>query len=157
MGDSDSALSTLLAAEAVREVLARYCERLDEYDLDGTAATFTDDVVTDYGPGRGGRVEGRVAVRDRIARGQSTFRRTHHQLGQSRIEIEGTTANAVTYVTAWHELWDGSRATVYLRYCDRLERRADEWLIADRRVEASGVVGFEGVEWTWVQRRPPDV
>lgn len=157
MSMNDAALRELVDRQAIAEVLARYCERLDEYDIDGVAATFTEDVVTDYGAGRGGRVVGRAAVRNRIASGQASFRRTAHQLGQSIVSIEGNTANATTYVTAWHEWLDGRQDALRLRYVDVLRRtNAEGWLIAERRLEAMGVEGFEGTEWTWVSRSSPD-
>jgi ketosteroid isomerase-like protein len=138
-------------------LLARYCECVDRYDLDGVAATFTDDAVTDYGPGRGGEVAGREAIRERIGRGQAEFRRTHHQLGQTLLEEEGKGAlTATTYVTATHERWAGEHETACLRYVDRLVAGDDgEWRIASRRVEASVVDGFAGVPWAWVPRAQP--
>lgn len=146
----------LLDRQAIVDTLARYCERVDEYDLDGMADTFCDDAVTDYGPGRGGLVVGRVAIRARIAQGQATFRRTSHQLGQSRVQLRGDEADAVTYVTAWHE-WrdDGRQEALRLRYVDVLRRTPDGWRIAARKVEALGVEGFAGVEWMWVRRAEP--
>ena len=154
--DSDDA-RVLLDRARITDVLARYCERLDEYDIDAMAQTFTEDAVTDYGPGRGGRVVGRAAIRDRIATGQAAFRRTSHQLGQCLVTIDGDRADAVTYVTAWHEWADGRQDALRLRYVDVLRRvDADTWLVAERRVEAMGVEGFEGTEWTWVQRQRPE-
>ena len=85
-------LRTLVDRQQIADLLARYCQALDEYDIDAVAATFADDVVTDYGAGRGGRVVGRDAVRDRIAAGQAAFRRTAHQLGQSLVELDGDRA-----------------------------------------------------------------
>lgn len=142
---------------AVEDVLATYCVCLDEYDIDGVAATFTEDCVTDYGPGKGGTVQGRTALRDRIARSQAAFARTHHQLGQILVTVDGDGAEALSYVTAWHERHDGSRDTLRLRYVDRLARTADGWRIARREIVVSAVEGFEGVEWRWVKRRPPQV
>lgn len=147
----------MLDRQAIIDTLARYCERLDEYDIDAMAATFCEDAVTDYGPGRGGLVRGREAIRARIANGQAAFRRTSHQLGQSLVSIAGDEATATTYVTAWHE-WrdDGRQEALRLRYVDRLRRTDAGWLIAERRVEALGVEGFHGVEWVWVHRAEPD-
>lgn len=152
----DQRVEELLDRSEIADLLATYCERLDEYDIDGMATTFAEDVVTDYGPGRGGEVTGRDAVRDRIAAGQATFRRTAHQLGQSLVTIEGDRAYATTYVTAWHEWHDGRQEELRLRYVDELRREGGSWLIAQRRVEAMGVEGFEGTEWTWVPRAKPD-
>jgi ketosteroid isomerase-like protein len=140
----------------IADVLARYCERVDEYDLDGVAATFTLDCFTDYGAGRGGPTVGRAAVRERIAQGQAQFRRTHHQLGQSLIHLDGDTAAGITYVTAWHEDWDGSRPVVRLRYVDELVRAPEGWLLSSRRVHAAGIEGrLEDIAWDWVDRALP--
>jgi uncharacterized protein (TIGR02246 family) len=149
-------LQELLDRERIRDLLARYCERLDEYDIDGVAACFTEDAVTDYGAGRGGEIRGREAIATRIRQGQAPFRRTHHQLGQIRIRLTGDHAETTSYQMTWHELESGKTDLVCLRYLDRLERREEEWLIAYRRVEVTLVDGFEGVEWTWVDRRRPD-
>jgi ketosteroid isomerase-like protein len=139
----------------ILDVLAAFCERIDEYDIAGLADVFTEDCFTDYGPGRGGPVAGLTAVQARIARGQAEFRRTHHQLGQSRIRIDGDEATATTYVTASHEHRDGGRSRVHLRYLDRLRRTGPGWRIAERRVHAALVEGMDGVEWVWVPRAEP--
>jgi ketosteroid isomerase-like protein len=147
--------SGLVARHEIADVLASYCELIDAYDIDAVADLFTQDCETDYGPGRGGPVNGRPAVHARIAAGQAEFRRTHHQLGQIRTVIDGTQAESVSYVTAWHERWDGGRAEVRLRYVDTLRLENDGWRIARRRVEVAGAVGFDGVEWNWIPRRVP--
>lgn len=142
---------------AIDDVMALYCERVDEYDIDAVAALFTEDCVTDYGPGRGGEVRGRAAVRDRIAAGQAQFRRTHHQLGQSRVApdpADPDRASATTYVTATHEEWGGAFWRAHLRYVDELVRRDGAWLLAARRVHAAVVEGKPSIAWTWVPRRP---
>ena len=36
----------------IADLMALYCERVDEYDIDAVAELFTPDCVTDYGPGR---------------------------------------------------------------------------------------------------------
>lgn len=151
----ESMMCELLDRQQIADLLARYCQRLDEYDIEGVAATFTDDAITDYGPGRGGEVVGRTEIAARIADGQASFRRTAHQLGQSMITIDGDAAEATTYVTAWHEWRDDRQEALRLRYIDRLSRTAEGWLIAHRRLEAMGVEGFAGTEWTWVQRAQP--
>ena len=102
-------------------------------------------------------MEGRDAIRARIASGQAEFRRTAHVLGQSLVEIEGHHAEGVTYVTAWHEWPDGRQDALRLRYVDVFRRdEGRRWLIAERRVEAMGVEGFEGTEWNWVTRAEPE-
>lgn len=152
-------LATLADRQAIADLLARFCERIDEYDIDAVAELFADDCIVDYGPGRGGERRGREALRERLRKGQGQFRRTHHQLGQTRIEITGDRAAAVTYVTARHERWDGAPETAHLQYRDLFDRSPAGWLICERRVFATIIEGFEGVEWKWVPRaeaRPED-
>ena len=140
----------------IQELLARYCDRLDAHDLDAVAATFTEDARSNYGPGRGGDVVGRAAIRDRIARGQSVFRHTHHQVGHSTITIDGDTATGTAAVLTWHERFNGVRELLALRYVDGYRRVDDTWLISFRRVDVSVVEGFDGTEWNWWQRRSPE-
>ena len=144
---------------AIADLMARYCERVDEYDMDGVAACFTLDCITDYGPGRGGLVTGRAAVRARIAKGQAQFRRTHHQLGQSLITFDpddADRATATTYVTASHEEWDGRQWRAHLRYVDVLRRTPEEgWLLAERRVHAALIENRPELDWVWVPRQQP--
>jgi ketosteroid isomerase-like protein len=148
-------LDELADLEALRRTLATFCLRVDEYDLPALADVFTGDAHVDYGPGRGGPRDGRSAVVARIADGQSEFRRTHHQLGQSVIDLDGDEAHAVTYVTAWHEDWAGHVSEVRLRYVDDLRREERTWRIARRAVLASGAVGFDGTDWNYVPRTIP--
>jgi hypothetical protein len=151
-------LDELIDRAAIAELMALYCERVDEYDIDGVAALFTEDCVTDYGPGRGGLVTGRIAVRDRIAAGQAQFRRTHHQLGQSRVWFDPAApgrAGAVTYVTATHEEPDGSQWRAHLRYLDELARAGRLWQFTARRVQAAVIEGKPSIPWTWVPRQLP--
>ena len=148
-------LERLSDRQEIADLLARFCERVDEYDIDAVVELFTDDCTVDYGPGRGGEQHGREALRDRLRRGQGQFRRTHHHLGQVRVELAGDEASAVTYVTAWHELWEGGRETARLQYRDRFRRVAGGWLISERRTLALGIEGFEGVPWNWLPRATP--
>jgi len=146
---------------AISQTLATFCERIDEYDYAGAAAVFAEDCIVDYGPGRGGPVHGRQACAERFRTGQAEFRLTHHQLGQSRIVLAepGTelAATATTYITAWHERWNGERCVVRLRYLDAFRRVDDDRAeIATRHVHAAGTEGFEGVEWNWVPRALPE-
>lgn len=145
----------LAALEAVRRVVARFCVAVDEYDMDGVADVFTTDAQVDYGPGRGGPCLGRVAVVERIAGGQAEFRRTHHQIGQSLVDLDGARAHAITYVTAWHEDWHGQPSEVRLRYLDDLRLETGIWRIAARIAHVSGAVGFPETEWKYVQRTVP--
>lgn len=152
---SGAELRAVVDEREVRRALARFCTTVDEYDMTALADVFTADAAVDYGPGRGGPRQGRDAVVERIAGGQAAFRRTHHQLGQSLIDVDGDIAHAVTYVTAWHEDWDGRPSEVRLRYVDELRREDGRWRISRRRALASGAVGFDGTAWDYVPRHLP--
>lgn len=139
----------------IRDLLADYCIWLDEGNIAAVRTCFADDATADYGPGRGGLIVGAQAIADRIASGQSTFRRTHHQVGQIRLSLRAPAASTLTYVTAWHERLTGEREIVCLRYVDQLSAADGRWAIANRRVEVSFVDGFPGTEWYWVKRPGP--
>lgn len=153
--EQESDLRSLLLERRIMQTLARYCICLDEYDIEGVATCFTADATADYGPGRGGLIQGREAIAARIERGQAAFRRTHHQIGQVAVTLHRETAMATTYVTAWHEREDGVQEVLCLRYVDRLQLVEDVWLIAQRRVQISFTDGFPGTRWRWVRRRRP--
>lgn len=155
--DRPAGLQLLLDRQAIADVLATCANRLDEYDIDGVGAMFTDNGVMDQGPARGGPIRGRGHIIEGMKHRQARFRRTHHQLGQSMVEILSDTATVVTYVTAWHQTWDGEIQTARLRYRDRLARTMDgHWRIAERTSEAMGVEGFEETMWNWVSRIHPE-
>lgn len=141
---------------AITDVLALYCERIDSYDMDAVVDLFTPDAVMDFGPGRGGVLRGREALRARFAGGQAGFRRTHHHLGQVRLieECDGR-VHAVSSCSAGHELHDGTQWRVGLRYVDVLVRDGS-WRIAERRIEAALVEGGPRDGWTWVDRSEPE-
>ena len=144
---------------AVTDVLALYCERIDEYDMDAVVDLFTTDAVMDFGPGRGGALRGREALRARFAGGQAGFRRTHHHLGQVRLTPDATAAGgrvrAVSSCSAGHEQHDGTQWRIGLRYVDVLVRE-DVWRIAERRIEAALVEGGPRDGWTWIGRNEPE-
>jgi len=130
-----SEVGQLIDRLAISDVIARYCDRLDAPDIDAVAALFTADARTDYGPGRGGDAVGRDAIRERIARGQSAFRRTHHQVGHSTIHhIADDRATGVSAALTWHERFSGERELLALRYIDEFARVQNQWMISYRRV-----------------------
>jgi SnoaL-like protein len=152
--EHDSSIQYLADRQAIADLLATYCERLDEYDIDGVGKVFTDDGAMDQGPGRGGPIRGPAQIVAGMKKRQALFRRTHHQLGQSKVEIEGDCARALTYVIAWHLTWEEKVLIARLRYRDELVRiSGGQWRIARRTSEALGVEGFTEEQWNWVERR----
>lgn len=141
---------------AITDVLALYCERIDSYDMDAVVELFTPDAVMDFGPGRGGALRGREALRARFAGGQAGFRRTHHHLGQVRLTAAADgRVHAVSSCSAGHEMHDGTQWRIGLRYVDVLVHDGS-WRIAERRIEAALVEDGPRDGWTWIGRREPE-
>lgn len=153
MTSSDLSVEYLIDRQKIRDLMTEYCMRLDEYDPDGLVMCFTADGVMNQGPGRGGPVTGRAPIAKGVRERQAIFKRTCHHLGQNTVKIDGDTAGSVTYVTAWHEEWDGTVRVAHLRYVDVLRKVDGDWKIAERSSRAMGVTGFEDAMWNWVERR----
>jgi len=153
--ERDQLLYDLADKQAVTEVLHAYCAHLDKMDLDALAALFTADCLVDYGPEPRLRSYGSQALRRDLERMWRWSRTSHHlsnvsvQLGQDR-----SSAEATSYIFAWHERPDGSTATMMGRYEDQLVRHEGRWLIARRRQLLLGNdAGFD-VNINRFERRP---
>jgi ketosteroid isomerase-like protein len=119
-------------------VLNEYCRALDAMELDSVASLFCDDCVVEYGPEDRLQSRGRAAIRKALER-LWRWKRTSHHLSNIQISFrDDGTADARSYVIAWHERPDGSTATVYGQYEDRLRREADGWRLARRRQMMNG-------------------
>lgn len=138
----------------IADLLAFYCEQIDNYAIGGLSDIFTPECTFDAGPGNGGpRVGNDFSA---MAARQARYRRTQHQLGQSRITFTGPdTADGLTYATAWHQHWDMSTMTARLRYVDQYLRREGRWFIHRRTLEAVGIEGGPEDVWNWADRRQP--
>src|ERR1700733_12769161 len=90
-----------------------------------------------------------------IGRDQAEFDFTHHQLGQTILQIDDDQASAITYCTAWHERHDGTRGTVWIRYLDELVRIDGSWRVRRRSLNLAGADGFDSAGWERVPRRGP--
>ena len=145
-------LKDLLDQQNIRDVLSKYCELLDENKLDEVVQLFSADCVTDYGPGRGGPGVGPEVLRKRFQNNLTGFLRTHHQLGQIRISLDGDKATSVAYVIADHELRNGKRETVRMQYWDRLVCTNGRWRIAYRETRATIVDGEVRIERVMLPR-----
>ena len=107
-----------------------------------------------YGAGPALASQGRAALARSLER-MWRWARTSHHLSNVRITFEGPdAAQAISYVIAWHERPDGSTATVYGQYRDRLVRTAQGWRIARRRMLMNGSDAGFTVPITPLERRP---
>ena len=137
-------LDSLLAKDAITEVIHRVARGTDRLDHELIVSGYWPDGFDDHNSFRGGPVE----FADWVLQVLPHFAATHHFLGQCRIELELNEAKAYveTYCSAHHVGAldaDGkiSDMRMGLRYCDRFERRGDEWRIAKR------VCAFDWAYW----------
>lgn len=157
MHSDTNLLDHISVRTALQEALAAFCLRIDAADYQGVATLFTEDCITDYGPSAGGEIVTRRAFLERIRISQARFRRTHHQLGQMSLSIDGDDVRTVTYVTASHRLHDGSRYTSMLQYHDRWRQTPEGWRISERRTQFCLADVFNSDEPTGPVRWAPRV
>jgi 3-phenylpropionate/cinnamic acid dioxygenase small subunit len=133
-----SRLRQLMDCEEISFLLAEYCRALDAMELDKVAALFSEDCVVEYGPEDRLRSHGRNALRTGLER-LWRWKRTSHHLSNVQIAFRGADeADANSYVMAWHERPDGTTATVFGQYEDKLIRAASGWRLARRRQTMNG-------------------
>jgi len=149
------AVQQLLDRQEIVDVIHAYCRNVDLVDAAEVAALFTEDCVVDYGPGLGEPTRGAAELEARLARGLPRFAATSHHV--SNIEVtflgDGTSANAITYLYAWHRHPDGRPdAVLWAQYHDRFVRTVDGWKIRERVLKVAGQENFD-VEWYPIGRR----
>lgn len=141
--------------QEIADALIGYCVALDRMDLDALAALFTEDCVVEFGPDERLNSRGRAALAKSLER-MWRWTRTSHHLSNVIIEFTGSDeATSRAYVLAWHERPDGTTATVYGQYHDRLQRVDGQWLIAARRMVENGSDAGFTVGLHKLERRPP--
>ncbi len=125
-------LETLIAKQAITEVLHRYCFAVDRMDPELGAQIWHPDGLAHYGPDI---FEGTGAgFIEWVYESHSHCDATSHQVTNIMIEVEGDAATSETYVTACLRM--GSTDIVARgRYRDTWSCRNDSWRIDVRRYE----------------------
>lgn len=124
-------LTSFVDREAIRQCLARLARGEDRRDPQLIGASYWPDSQTDYGVFQGDF----AAYLAWVVPGAEAITNTQHVLGQSYIELSGSTAQAETQVISYHrvDMGAGERDTVIGgRYLDRMEKRDGDWRIASR-------------------------
>ena len=120
--------------EAIRECLFRYSRAIDRRDRPLLDSVFWPDAVTDYGFFAGPVRE----MVDWAFEALATMDQTMHSMTNMLIDIELPVAKVETYYVAYHRRTgpDGLAVDQTLggRYLDRMEKRDDDWRIADRHM-----------------------
>lgn len=142
--------------QAIGELLSRYCIAIDRMELEDLASLFTEDCSVEYGPEPLLQSDGAAALARSLER-MWRWKRTSHHLSNVVITFEEENrADASSHVLAWHERPDGSTATVFGQYQDKLVRLGGSWKIQRRRMVMNGSdAGFTVALFPATRRPPP--
>lgn len=132
-----NALAMLLDYEAIRQVKARYCRRLDTKDWDGFIALFTSDAIMDVQEDTGNPpITGHAAILEQV-RSAIIDAQTAHQVHSSEIDLHGDSADVVTAMqdrVVWAPgmcpIPGGQSITGFGHYTERYVRVDGTWKIA---------------------------
>ena len=142
----DAQIDEMLAKEAIRDALMRYCRGVDRLDADIIRSVYHPDAYDDHA---GRQFTGETVGQGLVDWMTEIMDVTSHNITTSNIEIEGDSAGSEAYTTSMHlQTVDGEQRMLLAiaRYVDRFERRNGEWKIIERVV----VPEFTG--WVEMQR-----
>jgi hypothetical protein len=124
----------------IKQLLARYCHRVDRGTAAEVAVLYAEDAV--LRPFYDGRYEvrGRRAIESWYAYYETHFksrvRHLKHMIMSPLIEVHGARATGATYLLASAVNVDSGDAFIATgTYFDEFVRRDNEWLIATRQIE----------------------
>jgi ketosteroid isomerase-like protein len=123
----------LLAKEAIRDLVYRYCNAVDRCDMALIRKLYHDDALDEHG------VNPTQSAREFIAAIPGLQKSIHiiqHHVTNLIIKVDGEDAEGEAYVIAYHSFDHGSGPTLLItggRYLDRYQRREGIWKIAHRR------------------------
>jgi hypothetical protein len=122
-------VDTLLAKQAITEVLYRYCHAVDRIDPELGAQIWHEDGLAHYADVFEGTGAGFIDFVFEVHRNCDA---TSHQLTNILIEVEGDRAESESYVTACIRA-SGVDVIVRGRYIDTWSCRSGNWRIDERR------------------------
>jgi len=128
----DLRYQALLARQEIYDCLMRYCWGIDRADLDLILSAFHHDARDNHSG-----VEESAVERFTRTVVEGAAMRTSHNLGNVLIQIDGVSAAAQSYFTAWHQFDSDGKTYDWIiagRYLDRFECRDGKWGIAYRTV-----------------------
>jgi hypothetical protein len=140
-------LKSLLDRDRIRNCIVRLARGEDRRDAGLITASYWPDSITDYGVFKGTFAEYLAWV----VPGSPAIPVTQHVLGQSYIDLKGTSARVETQVVSYHRVNMGTeeRDTVIGgRYLDVFEQRGGDWRVAQRTMLYDWYQDF-GVSIDW--------
>ena len=128
--------SALEEKDAIREVLAEYCFRLDDGRYDDMAALFTEDGTWDTAFGKG---TGRAAIaglaRDIRARAGDNRPRAIHLVTNIAIALDGDSAEVRSNWTVVQNGPEGPKIGSGGGYLDQMVKQDGGWLFRYRKID----------------------
>jgi hypothetical protein len=122
--------------DAIREVLAEYCFRLDGGDYDGMAALFTADGTWDTAFGKGtGQAGIAQLARDIRARSGDNRPRAIHLVTNIAIALNGNEAEVRSNWTVVQNSPEGPKIGSGGGYSDRLVKQDGAWRFRYRKID----------------------
>ena len=121
--------------DAIRELLAEYCFRLDADRFVDMAALFTEDGVWDTAFGKGTGRDGIVAQATRIAQQSASRPRRAHLVTNIVIRLDGDHARVVSNWMVVENHAQGPRIGSAGGYADDLVKRDGAWFFRYRKID----------------------
>jgi len=125
--------SALEEKDAIREVLAEYCFRLDGGDYDGMAALFTADGTWDTAFGIGKGRDGIEALVRKI-RGPTPPPRAIHHVTNVVIKLGGDAATCFSNWVTVHNSEQGPKIGSAGSYADEMVKQDGRWRFRYRKI-----------------------
>lgn len=130
-----STLEDLLAREAIRDCIFRYCHGIDRRDRETLRNCYWPDAVDNHGSFNGNAYE----FIDVILPFLDTLIASSHSVANILLRVDGATARGETHFRVFHREpgQDGAPDYDYEsggRYLDRFERRGGEWRFTERNL-----------------------
>jgi hypothetical protein len=127
-------MSDLAEKDAIRELMAEYCFRLDNDRFADMAALFTDDGTWDTAFGKGTGHAGIEALVRRI-RGTGPHPRAIHHVTNLVIKLDGTTAKCFSNWVTVQNSDQGPKIGSAGSYSDDIVKQGDTWMFRYRKID----------------------
>lgn len=133
--DPAELLQELVDRQRITDTLYRYASAVDSKDYVTLRSILDDDVVGRYADRPA--VQGAEAIVDWVRASTAHLGWQHHLLSVYHIDIDGDTAEAVTYHTSHQTTLEAPDdvAVIVARYRDRLRRQGKRWVITEKVME----------------------
>lgn len=125
-----TSLQELLAKEAIKDLVVKYCRGVDRQDLAALATLYHPDAQDDHGGFFRGSAAGFLEWLPTIFEALQT---TVHMVTNHLISVNGDRAEGEVYVMAYHLMKDGQEAILGARYLDKYLCTKGRWQFSHRK------------------------